>query len=46
MLPAGTITHKREETPMAYGIEEVGVILVHGIGEQRRFQHLDWQCGI
>lgn len=23
--------------------EEVGVILVHGIGEQRRFQHLDWQ---
>lgn len=24
-------------------VERVGVILVHGIGEQRRFQHLDWQ---
>ena len=24
-------------------VERVGVILVHGIGERRRFQHLDWQ---
>lgn len=24
-------------------VERVGVILVHGIGEQRRFQRLDWQ---
>jgi hypothetical protein len=24
-------------------VEYVGVVLVHGIGEQRRFQHLDWQ---
>jgi len=24
-------------------LENIGVILVHGIGEQRRFQHLDWQ---
>src|SRR5207248_7015324 len=24
-------------------VENVGVILVHGIGEQRRFQHLDSQ---
>ena len=23
--------------------EHVGVIVVHGIGEQRRFEHLDWQ---
>jgi len=24
-------------------VERVGVILVYGIGERRRFQHLDWQ---
>ncbi len=24
-------------------VEQVGVILVHGIGEQRRFEHLDGQ---
>ncbi len=23
--------------------ERVGVVVVHGIGEQRRFEHLDWQ---
>ncbi len=22
-------------------IEQVGVILVHGVGEQRRFEHID-----
>jgi hypothetical protein len=23
--------------------KDIGVVLVHGIGEQRRFEHLDWQ---
>jgi hypothetical protein len=23
--------------------ENIGIVLVHGIGEQRRFEHLDWQ---
>jgi hypothetical protein len=25
-------------------IEKIGVILVHGIGEQRRFEHLESEC--
>jgi hypothetical protein len=29
--------------PIERGDEEIGVILVHGIGEQRRFDHLDGQ---
>ena len=28
------------ETPRP---ESIGIIVVHGIGEQRRFEHLDWQ---
>jgi hypothetical protein len=25
------------------GPKHIGIVLVHGIGEQRRFEHLDWQ---
>ena len=25
-------------------LQSIGVILIHGIGEQRRFEHLDWQA--
>jgi hypothetical protein len=24
-------------------VQSIGIILVHGVGEQRRFEHLDWQ---
>ncbi|HUD59753.1 MAG TPA: hypothetical protein VMQ99_09655 [Acetobacteraceae bacterium] len=38
---AGAEGAARERSAMV--VEQVGVILVHGIGEQRRFEHLDGQ---
>lgn len=31
------------DTPDSKRIERIGIVLVHGVGEQRRFEHLDWQ---
>ena len=43
-MPRRVATVEARSRVLDKPIEKIGVILVHGIGEQRRFEHLESEC--